>query len=38
MGWLFVFKLPLIINDKSGILNFKFIPENVDDREPLKQG
>ena len=32
------FKLHLIINDKGEILNFMFTPENVDDREPLKQG
>ena len=38
MGWFFGFKLHLIINDKGEILNFMFTPENVDDREPLKQG
>ena len=38
MGWSFGFKLHLIINDKGEILNFMFTPENVDDREPLKQG
>ena len=38
MGWFFGFKLHLIINDKGDILNFMFTPENVDDREPLKQG
>ena len=38
MGWLFGFKLHLIINDKGEILNFMFTPENVDDQEPLKQG
>ena len=38
MGWLFGFKLHLIINDKGDILNFMFTPGNVDDREPLKQG
>jgi hypothetical protein len=38
MGWLFGFKLHLIINDKGEILNFMFTPGNVDDREPLKQG
>lgn len=38
MGWFFGFKLHLIINDKSEILNFMFTPGNVDDREPLKQG
>jgi hypothetical protein len=37
MGWFFGFKLHLIINDKGEILNFMFIPGNVDDREPLKQ-
>ncbi len=35
MGWLFGFKLHLIINDKGEILNFMFTPGNVDDREPL---
>ena len=38
MGWFFGFKLHLIVNDKGEILNFMFTPENVDDREPLKQG
>ena len=38
MGWFFVFKLHLIVNDKGEILNFMFIPANVDDCEPLKQG
>lgn len=37
IGWLFGFKLHLIINDKGEILNFMFTPGNVDDREPLKQ-
>lgn len=37
MGWLFGFKLHLIINDKGEILNFMFTPANMDDREPLKQ-
>ncbi|WP_418988015.1 IS982 family transposase [Bacteroides heparinolyticus] len=37
MGWFFGFKLHLIINDKGEILNFMFTPDNVDDREPLKQ-
>ena len=36
-GWFFGFKLHLIVNDKGKILNFKFTPGNVDDREPLKQ-
>ena len=38
MGWFFGFKLHLIVNDKGEILNFMFTPENVADREPLKQG
>ena len=38
MGWLFGFKLHLIINDKGEILNFMFTSGNVDDWEPLKQG
>ncbi len=38
MGWFFGFKLHLIINDKSEILNFMFPPGNVDNRESLKHG
>ena len=38
MVWFFGFKLHLIINDKGEILNFMFIPGNMDDRELLKQG
>lgn len=38
MEWFFGFKLHLIINDKDEILNFMFIPGNVDYQEPLKQG
>lgn len=38
MGWFFVFKLHLIINEKGGFLNFMFTLGNVDDREPLKRG
>ena len=37
-GWFFGFKLHLIINNKGRILKFIFTLENVDDREPLKQG
>ena len=37
MGWFFVFKLHLIINDKGEILISCLHLENVDDREPLKQ-
>lgn len=36
MGWSFWFKLHLIINEKGKILNFKFMPGNVDDMVPLK--
>ena len=36
MRWFFGFKLHLIINDKGEIFNFKFTPEDVDDREPLR--
>ena len=36
MGWFYVFKLHLIINDKGEILNFVITQANVDDREPLK--
>ena len=35
-GWLFGFKLHLIINDKVEILIFMFTQTNADDREPLK--
>ena len=38
MEWFFGFKLHLMINDKGEILNFMFLPRNVDDREPLEQG
>lgn len=38
MGWFFGLKLHLKINDKGEIINFMFIPRNVDDRGPLKQG
>ena len=37
MGWFFLFKLHLITNDKSEIVNFMFTHGNIDDREPLKQ-
>jgi len=36
MGYFFGFKLHLVINDKGEILNFVITPENIDDREPLK--
>lgn len=36
MGWVFGFKLHLIINDRGEILEFMLTPANVDDREPLK--
>lgn len=35
MGWLFRFKLHLIINDRGEIFNFMFALGYVDDREPL---
>lgn len=35
MGWFFEFKLHLIINDRGDILNFMFIPGNIDDSETL---
>ena len=35
LGWLYGFKLHLIINDRCEILNFMFTPGNVDDRQPL---
>ena len=33
MGWIFGFKLHLIINDKGEILSFCFSKANVDDRD-----
>ena len=36
LGWLYGFKLHLIINDRGEILDFILTPGNVDDREPLK--
>jgi ISPg3, transposase len=36
MGWFYGFKLPLVINDKGEIIQWKLTPGNVDDREPLK--
>ena len=36
MGWVYGFKLHLIINDKGEVLNFVITQANVDDREPLK--
>jgi hypothetical protein len=36
MGYFFGFKLHIVINDKSEILNFAITQGNVDDREPLK--
>jgi len=36
MGFFFGFKLHIIINDKSEIIDFVITPANTDDREPLK--
>ncbi len=35
VGWYYVFKLPLIINDKGELLAFKLTPANTDDRKPV---
>jgi hypothetical protein len=35
-GWIFGFKLHIIINDRGEILDFLFSQAHVDDREPLK--
>jgi hypothetical protein len=35
LGWIFGFKLHLVINDKGEILTFMFTPANIDDRKPL---
>lgn len=35
MGWFYVFKLHLIINDEGGILAVKVTAGNVDDRSPV---
>ena len=35
LGWFYGFKLHLIINDKSEILDFIITPGNIDDRKPL---
>jgi len=36
MGYFYGFKLHIIINDKSEIINFVLTPGNTDDRTPLK--
>jgi hypothetical protein len=35
MGWLFSFKLHLIVNDEGELLAFRLTPGNVDDRQPV---
>jgi hypothetical protein len=35
-GWIFGFKLHIVINDRGETLNFFFSQAHVDDREPLK--
>lgn len=35
MGWFFVFKLHLVINDKGEILSLKVTKSNCDDRKPV---
>ena len=37
MGWLFGFKLHLIINEKGELLNALLSPGNVDDRKPVRK-
>ena len=36
MGWSYGFKLPIIINDTGGIIDFMVTKGNVDDRKPLR--
>lgn len=36
MGYFYGFKLPIVINDKGGILSFAITQANVDGKEPLK--
>lgn len=38
LGWIYGFKLHLMINDKGEILNFVITQANVDDRQTLKDG
>ena len=35
IGWFYGFKLHLICNDRSDLLNFALTPGNIDDRQPL---
>ena len=37
MGWLYGFKLRLIVNDRGEIIAVQLTPGNVDDRKPLPQ-
>jgi hypothetical protein len=37
-GWVYGFKLHVIIKDKGEVYNFVITPVNVDDRAPLKDG
>ena len=37
MGWFYGFKLHLVINDKTEIIQCQLMPGNVDDRTPLKE-
>lgn len=36
MGYFYGFKLHLVINERDELLNFIITPDNIDDREPLK--
>lgn len=36
MGWFYVFKLHIVINDRGEIIQWLLTPGNTDDREPLK--
>ena len=36
MGWFYGYKPHLVINDKGEIIQWMLTPDNVDDREPLK--
>ncbi|PCS22941.1 Mobile element protein [Candidatus Enterovibrio escicola] len=37
MGWIYGFKLHLIINDQGGIISVKVTTAKVDDRKPVSE-
>ena len=36
LGWFYDFKLPIVTNDKGGIIDFMITKGKVDDRKPLR--